>query len=79
MVIRVITGEYSLPLGVWVCREAARRAMRSLPVQFAEDNLMVKYASLLLTKKFGFDAASMLCQSRLLREARRQTRLGRFG
>ncbi len=34
-VIRIITSEYTVPLGVWVTREASRKAFASTPVSFS--------------------------------------------
>jgi len=78
LVIRVITGEYFCPLGVWVVREATRKAMQSEPIEFADASLMLKYASSLLKKKFGLDASQIFRKSILLKNFREQLKLQSF-
>ncbi|MFW6383329.1 MAG: hypothetical protein ACOCZQ_01655 [Nanoarchaeota archaeon] len=67
VVIRVITGDYSVPLGVWVTREASRKALENKPLSFSEKSLMVKYAKLILNKKFAMPQGSIINDSRLLK------------
>lgn len=64
--IRVITGEYSVPLGVWVTREASRKAMNAKSINFSSKELMLKYAKLILNKKFGIQQGEIVKDSRLL-------------
>ena len=42
LALRFITGDYTLPLGVWVTREAARNAMSSAPIEFSSKELMLE-------------------------------------
>lgn len=67
VVIRVITGDYSVPLGVWVTREASRKALDNKPISFSDRSLMIKYAKALLHKKFGIPMGSILNDSKLLK------------
>lgn len=76
VVIRVITGEYTAPLGVWVTREAARKALSGKPLMFESQELMVKYAEAFLKKRFGI--IDIIAKSALLKDAKAQTRLGSF-
>lgn len=78
LAIRVITGEYAVPLGVWVTREAARNAMQNKPLSFASKELAIKYAEALLKKKFGIDASALLRQSLLLKDLSQQRRISEF-
>ncbi|MFH1849149.1 MAG: hypothetical protein ABH879_03090 [archaeon] len=78
LVVRVITGEYAVPLGVWVVREAARKALQKKPIEFGSKELMMRYAAVLARKKFGFDADEMLKKSVMLREMKSQMKLGDF-
>lgn len=75
LVLRFITGEYTMPLGVWVCREATRKALASKPVHFNSKNLMLDYCKNLVKNKFGFYADIILRKSRLLKELTSQKRL----
>ncbi|MBI2133905.1 hypothetical protein HYU11_04440 [Candidatus Woesearchaeota archaeon] len=77
LVIRVITSEYLLPLGVWVCREAVRKAISNPPLSFASKELLLKYASAVFRRKFSFDISKILNSSRLL-QLQRQSKLNSF-
>ncbi|MBU0615521.1 MAG: hypothetical protein KJ601_05485 [Nanoarchaeota archaeon] len=78
LVLRFITGEYSIPLGVWVVREAVRRTMETKPLEFASRELMVKYAKMVISKKFGFDLDILLKESKVLDRVNRQRKLFEF-
>jgi len=60
LVLRFITDEYVMPLGVWVTREATRKALQSQPIQIADKELMLKYAQALARKKFGLDITEII-------------------
>ena len=77
LALRVITEEYTTPLGVWVTREAARNAMRSPPLMFASQELMLEYTRKKIQNEFGFSADAMLKESKLLSQMR-QTKLSTF-
>ncbi len=76
LVLRFITPEYNVPLGVWVCREATRKAMEK-GIRFASEKLLMDYAQALIQKKFGFDIRILLGKSVLLKE-RKQPKLSQF-
>ncbi|MDP7458371.1 MAG: hypothetical protein QGH47_06605 [Candidatus Woesearchaeota archaeon] len=76
--LRFITDEYTLPMGVWVTRQAARRAMDSKPIKFSDKALMIKYAELILKKKFNFNIHNLLNESHLYRKQKYQTKLNAF-
>lgn len=78
LVFRFITGEYAVPLGVWVCREAARKAMMSKAVQFEDRESMLRHMKELVKKKFGYNLDSLLKESVILRNLRNQMKLTRF-
>ena len=78
LALRFITPEYNMPLGVWVCREATRKSLKSLPLKFSSEELMMKYASLLVKKKFGFNLDVLLSKSKLLKEKKEQKKLGDY-
>jgi hypothetical protein len=75
LAIRVITGEYAAPLGVWVTREATRKAMESKPLRFSSRELMLSYAKNLVKNKFGQDVGHIFDNSILLREIKSQRKL----
>src|SRR3989344_8646687 len=76
--LRFITGEYAVPLGVWVVREASRKAMESKPIEFSSRQLMVDYAQQFIKNKFGCDIKQMLKESKLLRKISVQRKLKEF-
>jgi len=75
LALRFITDEYYLPLGVWVVREAVRKAMSNTPIEFEEEEYMLKYARALIKKKFGYDADILLAKSKLMKEMKTQSSL----
>ena len=77
LTLRFITGEYALPLGVWVTREAARKALKK-PIKFASKELMLNYAKLLVKKKFGYDIENLTKHSILLKDVGKQKKLMSF-
>jgi hypothetical protein len=66
LALRFITDEYWAPLGVWVVREAVRKAMQAKPLFFGDKEYMIKYAKALISKKFGYDISLILGRSKLL-------------
>ncbi|MEM4247021.1 MAG: hypothetical protein QXR48_04075 [Candidatus Woesearchaeota archaeon] len=78
LVLRFITEEYTLPLGVWVTREASRRAVSKKPILFSSKDLLLNYVRLLVKKKFNYDADFLLSRSKLLKNLGRQQRLSSF-
>ena len=78
LALRFITPEYNIPLGVWVCREAARKSLQEQPLTFSDQELMMKYAEELIKRKFGFDLAILLKESKLLKIKKEQKKLFEF-
>lgn len=63
--IRLIGKEYSVPLGVWVVRQAAREAMKSEPLEFENSELMFKYAIAHAKKYLENDVSDLIAVSDL--------------
>ncbi len=78
LVIRVITDEYTIPLGVWVCRQAARKALESKPVNFASAELMLQYVAAFIKNKFNHGISAMVGNSKLLKNVKNQRKLSQF-
>ena len=78
LIIRSITGEYAVPLGVWVVREGTRKALENKPIEFSSRELMLKYAQSLIKKKFGYDVSLILRKSIILNKLRNQMKLTKF-
>jgi hypothetical protein len=77
LVLRFITDEYNVPLGVWVCREATRKSVNSEGVVFRSKEEMFGYARELVREKFNFNVDFLLERSKLLHEGKQKT-LGEF-
>ncbi|MBN1386679.1 hypothetical protein JW968_06960 [Candidatus Woesearchaeota archaeon] len=76
--LRFITDEYYAPLGVWVVREATRKALKAKPLEFGDKDLMLHYAKIFAQKKFGIDLDGIFRKSLLLKELKTQKRLSQF-
>ncbi|MBI2651196.1 hypothetical protein HYX01_01890 [Candidatus Woesearchaeota archaeon] len=78
LALRFISGDYTLPLGVFVTREAARKAMSSKPIEFSSKELMIEYAKKLAKKKFNVDLTAIIKKSILLKKMQQQYKLIEF-
>jgi hypothetical protein len=70
--------EYVAPLGVWVTLEAARKALAAQPILFSDKDLLLKYAQVLVKKRFHLDISSILRQSKVLSRLKYQKKLDVF-
>lgn len=77
VVIRIITQEYKVPLGVWVVREATRKSIESKPTSFQSKELMIKYLQHFTKNKFGIDINQFLIRSKIL-DSMKQKSLSSF-
>lgn len=75
LALRFITSEYNIPLGVWVTREATRKALQNKPLSFSSKELMIKYTQTLIKNKFGIDINFVLENSKLLNIIKTQRKL----
>lgn len=78
LALRFITDEYSMPLGVWVTRESARKSLSSQKIEFSSLQLMIKYAEKLIKKRFNWNINQLLKNSILLKKIKTQTKLREF-
>ncbi|MFH1916592.1 MAG: hypothetical protein ABIJ21_04970 [Nanoarchaeota archaeon] len=78
LALRFISDEYYVPLGVWVVRSAARKAMLSSPIKFSSAEEMLAYAKGFIKKSFSYDVSRILDSSILLSERRSQRKLHSF-
>ena len=76
--LRFITGEYSIPLGVWVVRESVRRTMETKPLEFGSRELMLEYVKNVVKKKFSYDVERLLKESILLKNIKTQQKLSQW-
>lgn len=78
LVLRFITEEYTAPLGVWVVREAVKKAMQSHPIKFSSREEMLNYAKQFCIDKFDYDIDPLLARSKLLSNVKKQVKLSNF-
>ncbi|MGV8169180.1 MAG: hypothetical protein ACP5N3_03940 [Candidatus Nanoarchaeia archaeon] len=78
LLLRFITDEYWAPLGVWVVREATRNCFSSAKLEFENKELMQRYVSLFLRKKFGLAVEGIYNKSSLLKNMKNQKTLVDF-
>jgi len=76
--LRFITDEYSVPLGVWVTREATRKALSSKPIEFSSMELMLNYAKMKIKRMFNLDISNFLEKSILLNNIKTQKKISSF-
>ena len=78
LALRFITDEYTMPLGVWVTREATRKAMNNNPIEFSSKELMLDYARKFVKRKFNYNADFLLNSSKLVKNLKKQKKLVNF-
>ncbi|MBI2139258.1 hypothetical protein HYU13_06725 [Candidatus Woesearchaeota archaeon] len=79
LALRFITEAYEVPLGVFVVREAARKAMQNRPITFSSLELMETYAKHYISRKFNISFDAILRESQLLAQIKHQQKLSDFG
>ncbi|MBI2044367.1 hypothetical protein HYT24_03320 [Candidatus Pacearchaeota archaeon] len=75
LVIRIETPSYWAALGVWVCREAIRKALNKKSMDFNSREELLNAAKQIGKVKFNFDSSVILKRSRILNEVLAQKRL----
>ena len=78
LILRFATSEYSMPLGVFVVRQAVRKTLFSSMYRFENKKLMLDFARDLILRKFGYNIDNQLKESKLLNNLNKQTKLSNF-
>lgn len=78
LALRFVTDDYSAPLGVWVTREASRKAMGTHISTFSTIEEMMGFVKEVAKRKFNVDLSMLLEKSILLRQMRTQSKLNAF-
>ena len=78
LVLRFVTSEYSIPLGVFVVRQAVRKALSSNKLEFENKKLMLNYVKDFVLKKFNYNVDNHLIKSILLNNLNKQKKLFEF-
>jgi hypothetical protein len=76
--LRLVTSDYWAPLGVWVVREAVKKAVGNTPIKFSTKEEMIKYAITFAKKQFNYDLTPMIKNSELLRQIRTQKKISDY-
>ncbi len=77
-VLRIITGEYTVPLGVWVTREASRKALSSKPVIFADREKMKLFSVNSIRSKHFCDVERFFKQSSIHNKKESQKKIWEY-
>ncbi len=75
LVLRFISQEYYAHLGVFVCREASRKAINAKSIVFNDTDLMLKAVTENIKKRFNLDITPILKKSKLLTTVNKQKKL----
>ena len=78
LVLRFVNDEYWAPLGVWVVREAVKKAMQSKSINFGSSLLVKKFLKKYIFKKFNYDCSNILNESIVMNISEKQTKLSSF-
>ncbi|MFH1174941.1 MAG: hypothetical protein V1725_07445 [archaeon] len=66
LVLRFVTSDYYIPLGVWVVREAVKKAMEAQPMTFSDQGLALNYVKTYIKRKFDLSVEHIFKKSKLL-------------
>jgi len=75
LVLRFVTTDYYVPLGVWVVREAVKKAMKQQPLTFQDLPLLLRYVENYTKKKFLVPITHIFKKSKILQAQSQQTLL----
>jgi DNA repair protein NreA len=78
LTLRLVTDDYWAPLGVWVVREAVKKAMNSKPLEFATKEELINYVINLARQKFNYDLTPMIKNSELLKHIKMQKKISDY-
>jgi hypothetical protein len=75
IVLRLVTDDYWAPLGVWVVREAVKKAMNNTPLKFNTLEEMLTYINKYSMQKFNYDITKITTRSESLHQIKTQKKL----
>ncbi len=78
LVLRFITDDYEVPLGVWVTRESTRKAVNSEGFEFDSREKMLDFVKAFVISKFNYNIENLLSKSKFLEAYKNQKRLRDF-
>jgi hypothetical protein len=78
LALRLVTDDYWAPLGVWVVREAVKKAISSKPLNFSTREDMINYVIHFAKKQFNYDLMPMIKNSYLLKQIRTKKNINEY-
>jgi len=75
LALRLVTNDYWAPLGVWVVREAVKKAMNNNPLEFNTKEELIEYTINFAKKQFDYDLSPMIQNSEVLRQIKTQKKI----
>jgi hypothetical protein len=78
LLLRFVTDDYWVPLGVWVVRQTVRKTLSNKPVIFDSKKSMLTYVKTLVKKEFGYDVKELLNKSKLLKDLKNQLKISSY-
>ncbi|MBI2148651.1 hypothetical protein HYU23_03145 [Candidatus Woesearchaeota archaeon] len=78
LLLRYVTSEYSVPLGVFVVRQAVRKSLNSEKYEFANKKEMLDFAKSIIMKRFNYNIDAQLKNSKMLDKLNKQIKLSNF-
>lgn len=78
IIIRIITEDDKVPLGVWVVREAMRKAMNSKKIVLEDNHSTINFTKKIIKDRYGIDIGNILKDSKLLKRIKTQVRLSKW-
>ncbi len=78
LALRFVLPSYNIPLGVWVCRNSARKSLEGTPKVLPSIEEALNSIKLFIRENFNADISRILNSSVLLKEIRTQAKLSRY-
>jgi len=78
LALRLVTDDYWAPLGVWVVREAVKKAVGNRPLEFNSKEEMIRYTIDFAKKQFNYDLNPMIRDSELLKQIKTQKKISEY-
>lgn len=78
LLLRFVTDDYWVPLGVWVVRQTVRKTLSGKPVEFESKEAMLKYVKEKVAKEFRYNVDKLLNKSKLLKDMKSQMKISSY-
>jgi len=78
LLLRFVTDDYWVPLGVWVVRQTVRTTLANKPIMFYSKEEMLNYVRQTIRKKFNYDVEKILKKSLILNNLKSQMKISNY-